>query len=234
MKLTNQGKTLSLRQTIPDDAPILLKAYHDHEFINVYRSNNPKQTEEELRELLQKRLTVSPFQLGFVEFLIEHYRHGAIGVAVLGDYSALHKRAELLIGLFDETQRNLIYGVEATLLVFDLAFNHYEINKIYTYVYEYNKISQTNVEKLGFTKEGYLKKHHFSKTEQKFYDLYVSGFVVDDFRNSEKMRKFSSRFLGWDITQPIHRIQITEEQRLSAEQQQAIIDKMRQAFSHSN
>jgi hypothetical protein len=79
-----------------------------------------------------------------------------------------------------------------------------------------------------------LKKHHFSKTEQKFYDLYVSGFVVDDFRNSEKMRKFSSRFLGWDITQPIHRIQITEEQRLSAEQQQAIIDKMRQTFSYSN
>lgn len=229
MKLTNRGKTLSLRQTAPNDAPILLKAYHDHEFINVYRSNNPKQTEQELHELLQKRLTISPFQLGFVEFLIEHYRHGAIGVAVLGDYSSLHKRAELLVGLFDESQRNLIYGVEATLLMLDLAFNHYEINKIYTYVYEYNTISQTNVEKLGFSKEGYLKKHHFSKTEQKFYDLYISGLVIDDFRESEKMRKFSNRLVGRDITQPIHRIHITEAQRLSPDQ--AVIDKMRLAFS---
>lgn len=164
--------------------------------------------------------------------MIEHYRYGAIGVAVLGDYSSLHKRSEFLVGIFDKSQRNFTYGLEATLLVFDLAFNHYNINKLYTYVYEYNDISQNNTEKLGFTREGFLKKHHFNKSEQKFYDLYINGLVEEDFRCNKKLGKFANRLLGWDITQPIPKIQLSKAQQLTPEEEKEGIDKMRQALNN--
>ena len=68
--------------------------------------------------------------------MIEHKKHGPIGVALLSDYTPVHKRAEYLIGLFDENRRSLGYGAEATLLILDLAFNYYKLHRIYTYVYD--------------------------------------------------------------------------------------------------
>ncbi len=42
MIFANEGRSLRLRQTIPDDAPILLRAYEDESFLSIYRSNNAK------------------------------------------------------------------------------------------------------------------------------------------------------------------------------------------------
>ena len=68
MVLSNQGNLLRLRQTVPDDAPILLRAYQDESFIHLYRSNNAQQTEEQLRKILADRLEHDPTQFGHVEF----------------------------------------------------------------------------------------------------------------------------------------------------------------------
>ncbi|MDM8562406.1 GNAT family N-acetyltransferase, partial [Candidatus Marithioploca araucensis] len=150
MVLTNQGHLIRLRQTVPDDAPILLRAYQDENFISLFRSNNAQQTEEQLRKILANRLENEPSKLGHVEFMIEHKKHGPIGVALLGDYTPVHQRAEYLIGLFDESRRSIGYGTETTLLVLELAFNFYKLHKIYTYVYDYNEWSEKSTIKFGF------------------------------------------------------------------------------------
>jgi len=212
MIISNQGKSLHLRQTEPKDAPILLKAYEDESFIRLYRSNNvtPK-TEEQLAEGLKKRTEFNPTQLGYLEFMIEHKQHGAIGVAAFGDYAPYHKRAEFLIGLFDEKHQSRGYGAEATLLMLDLAFNVYNLNKIYTYVYDYNKKSEKLTERFGFKQEGYLESHHYSTREQGFVDLYINGLTISNFRTHKKISRISKLFIGRDITQAPTSINLNED-----------------------
>jgi RimJ/RimL family protein N-acetyltransferase len=211
MIISNQGKSLHLRQTEPKDVPILLKAYEDESFIRLYRSNNVTPTAEQLAEGLKKRTELNPAQLGYLEFMIEHKEHGAIGVAAFGDYAPYHKRAEFLIGLFEKEHQLRGYGAEATLLMVDLAFNAYHLNKIYTYVYQYNKVSEDLTVRFGFKQEGYLESHHYSTREQGFVDLYINGLTLAQFRQHEKIRRFSKRLIGRDITQAPTQINLNEE-----------------------
>ncbi len=211
MIISNQGKSLHLRQTEAKDAPILLKAYDDESFIRLYRSNNVTPKPEQLVEGLKKRTELHPTQLGYLEFMIEHKEHGAIGVAAFGDYAPYHKRAEFLIGLFQEKNHSVGYGTEATLLMLDLAFNVYNLNKIYTYVYEYNESSEDQTVKFGFKKEGYLESHHYSTREKGFVDLYINGLTLANFRKHEKLRRFSKRLIGRDITQAPRQINVNED-----------------------
>jgi ribosomal-protein-alanine N-acetyltransferase len=227
MILFNQGHSLRLRQTKPEDAPILLRAYQNDAFIRLYRANNATLTEEELAFLLAERATQPSSKIGYVEFMIEHKRRGAIGVTALGDYSSLHKRAEYVIGLFDNQSRLLMgYGMEAALLLLDLAFNHYHLNKIYSYIYEYNEFAQKNIIKFGFEHEGTLKNHHYLVREQRFVNLYLNGLTQDSFRNNENMRRYSRRLLGRDITQPPQVIRLSPENQVSAETQKQFLEKL--------
>jgi RimJ/RimL family protein N-acetyltransferase len=211
MIISNQGKSLHLRQTEPKDVPILLKAYEDESFIRLYRSNNVTPTAEQLAEGLKKRTELNPAQLGYLEFMIEHKEHGAIGVAAFGDYAPYHKRAEFLIGLFEKEHQSQGYGAEATLLMLDLAFNAYHLNKIYTYVYQYNKQSEDLTVRFGFKQEGYLESHHYSTREQDFVDLYINGLTMANFRQHAKIRRFSKRLIGRDITQAPTQINLNKD-----------------------
>ncbi|MFK5971321.1 MAG: GNAT family protein [Candidatus Marithrix sp.] len=227
MIVTNAGRSLRLRQTIPEDAPVLLRAYEDESFISLYRSNNAKQTEEQLRQLLEKRQQNLPTQFGYLEFMLEHKEHGAIGVAALGDYSPLHQRAEYLVGLFDKQQRYVGHGIEATLLIIDLAFNTYRLNKVYSYVYGYNNFSQKNMLNFGFKHEGTLVEHHFSINKDKFIDLNVNGMTLKQFRANEKIKKLSLRLVGRDITQPTQLIEVPLKNKLSNDDGKKFLDGLR-------
>jgi ribosomal-protein-alanine N-acetyltransferase len=215
MVYSNYGNGLILRPTVPSDAPVLLHAYQDESFMRLYRSNYSQQTELELANLIAERAEYSPAQLGYVEWMIVHRQHGSIGVAALGDYSPVHQRAEFLIGLFEPQRRSLGYGTEATLLVLDIAFNNYQLNKIYSYVYDYNESSHRSMIKFGFRAEGLLAKHHYLVQEQRFVDLYVNGITAEAFRQCETIRRYSWRLLERDITQLPQTISLSTDQQLS-------------------
>lgn len=217
MILFNEGRSLRLRQTGPEDAPILLRAYQDKSFLRLYRSNNAPPTQEQLTDILTEYATGSPIEMGYVEFMIEHKQHGPIGVVALSDYSPLHKRAEFLIGLFEEKYRSRGHGTEATLLVLDLAFNNYQLHKVYSYVYQYNEFSHKNMIKFGFKHEGTLKDHHYLLKEQRFVNLYLNAITEADFRNNDKIRRYSLRLLGRDVTKSPQVIKISAENKLPVE-----------------
>ncbi len=214
MKHSNQGRIITIRRTVLEDVPTLLKAYQDESFLHLYRSNHIQQTEEQLTSLIAEHAEYEFTELGYVEFMIEHKQYGIIGVAILSDYNPLHKRAEYLIGLFTSQHRALGHGTEATLLVLDLAFNHYELNKIYTYVYDYNKSSETNTLKFGFNQEGWLEDHHYLIDEERFVSLYLNGMTEKSFRNNNNIKRYSLRLLGHDITLPRKIIKLTNENKL--------------------
>jgi RimJ/RimL family protein N-acetyltransferase len=196
MILFNQGNSLQIRQIQPEDASILTNAYKNLEFMSLYGSNMTPLTEEQLYE----RQNYTPEELGYIEFLIIHKQHGAVGIATLTEYAPIHKRAQFMIGLFEKNHRSIGYGTEATLLVLDLAFNAYGLHKIFSYVYDYNEFSNKNMLKFGFEYEGTLKDHHFLIEQEKFINLYVNAMTETRFRSYEKISRYSLRLIGRDVT----------------------------------
>jgi uncharacterized protein (TIGR03032 family) len=197
-----QGNAILLRQTTPDDAPIICRAYQDKTFLRLFAAHRkiPK-SETELRQNLQKRSQISPETLHYIEWLIIHKRYGAIGIAAFNDYSQSHRHAEFLIGLFEEKNCHFGYGIEATLLALELGFNSLQLNKIYSLVYDYNPIVKQILLKGDFKAEGVQQNHHYSDLEKRFVSLYRFGLVVENFRQSKILSRLSRKLLNRNITQ---------------------------------
>jgi ribosomal-protein-alanine N-acetyltransferase len=137
-----QGGAILRRQTTPDDASVICQAYQNQAFLRLFAAHRKvPQSETELRQNLHKRNQIAPEALHYVEWLIIHKRHGAIGIAALNDYAQNQPHAEYLIGLFEAQNCHFGYGITATLLVLELAFNYLNLNKIYSLVYDYNPIA---------------------------------------------------------------------------------------------
>ncbi len=227
MTRSNKGRSILLRQSTPEDAKILFRAYTDESFIHLYRSNDTTQSEEQLRQRLTERVKLSPLEKGQIEFMIVHPKYGPIGVAMLGNHSNMHRRAEYLIGVFDKKYRGR-YTLEALLLLLDLAFNSYNLNRIYGYVYEYNEFAIRSAVKFGFSHEGTLKNHHYCTHKKRFVSLYIDSLIVNDFRHNEKIRRLSQRFVGRDITKPYQELTATPiEGELAAEYENKLLNKLR-------
>ena len=201
MKLQNTGKTLRIRAVEPVDAEWLAATWANQEFVALYCSNITPAPAAVLYQSLVDRQQTPVATLGYIEFIVERLSGERIGVGSLGNYAALHRRAELMIGIVDPALRHGMAALEATLLLLDLAFNNYQLNKIFTYVYGYNEYSQANTLRLGFVQEGKLRQHHWLAEEQRFVDLYINGMTSDDFRAAVQLARWSRRLLGRDITQ---------------------------------
>lgn len=201
MKQQNSGKSIRIRVAEPSDADWLAETWSNREFVELYCSNIQPPSAESLHETLAARQETPAETLGFIEFIVERLNGERIGICSLGSYAAQHRRAELMIGIVDPALRRGTIGLEATLLLLDLAFNNYQLNKIFTYVYAYNEFSESNTIKLGFIQEGILRQHHWSATENRFIDLYINGMTLGDFRQADHLARWSRRLLGWDITQ---------------------------------
>ena len=202
-------------------------AYADEEFSRLYRSNMEPESTEQIRQGLIERARRSPEEVGCIEYVAMHPELGRVGLVGIVDYSALHRRAEFLVGIVGKDLRHSRLAVETTLLALDLAFNQYAIQKLYTYVYGYNDYAEKNTVKVGFRQEGLLKSHHYCRRESRFVDLYINGMTVEDFRCSEVIARLSQRLIGRDITLP-HRIQVlgpNQERALS--EAEALTEQLR-------
>lgn len=205
--LLHRGRSLAVRRTAPRDAAFLFKQmYQNPEFMRLFRLNDSINSEYQLAERLAKRLQVAPAKSGYLELLLIHQQKGPIGVVALADYAPLHRRTELLIGLFDEAQRHSSYGLEGCLLVGDLVFNQYHLHRLYAYTYQYNHYAQKSLESGGFVLEGVMKDHVFDKAAQQFVNLHIYGLTTQQFRQNSRLARLSQRLVGRDITQPVSHV----------------------------
>lgn len=224
----NQGYRVSIRRSAPKDKEAIYSAYQDREFVRLFRSNTPRLSIEELEQDLANRENLDPAQAGFVEFIIEHPKKGAIGMMVLCDYSARHNRAEFLIGIFDKESRTSGLGVDATLLILDLAYNRFGLNKIYLYSYGYNHYAFRSGLSLGFKHEATLRQFHYSEVDKKFVDLRMSSLLLSEYRTSGRIAKLSRRLMGVDITQAPSTAQPLP---MTDEQKQAVLKMIKDKFA---
>ncbi len=202
-QILSQGRSLSLRRTIPNDAQLLFdKAFSRPDFMRLYNLNYQPANATEVQRNLVQRQRIPPGQEHYLELMILHRQRGPIGICTLADYSAFHRRAEYLIGLFDAENRSVGHGLEASLLMLDLAFNRYQLHKLYAVTYSYNTNAQSGLTSLGFRLEGIRKEHIFDPFNQSFLDLHDYGLTVNEFRANARLLPLSRRLLGREINQP--------------------------------
>lgn len=122
-----------------------------------------------------------------------------IGLASLVDIQIAHRRAELLIGIPDNDDRQRVSGV-TMLLILDFAFNQIGLHKLTSLVMANNPHSQKSTEAIGFIREG-LRRHHLRDPKSRAWvDCYENGLVEDSFRANPVIARVSKRLLGRDIT----------------------------------
>ncbi|MDM8568566.1 GNAT family protein [Thiotrichales bacterium HSG1] len=210
-----QGRRVILERLVPEHTPFLIQCYHDNEFMDLYRlAQQRNQTEEQVRQHIIKEKAILPEQIKRIEWIIfrllNNNKKLPIGLASLADYKREHKRAEFLIGILLPEYRGTGIPLEASLLIMDFAFNQIKLNKLIAYTYGYNQYAQRNLLSFGFVQEGLLRQHISSR--QGFLDLYTNGLLANEFRENQRLSRFSQRLLGWDITH-----EPAPSQQLSAE-----------------
>lgn len=198
------GKKLVLTPLAAKDAGYFCMLQNEQDFWRHYRLNEDRtRSLEQLHEALKAEEGQSLLQAQKIEWLINR-REGEklvpIGLAALAHFAAEQRRAEFLVGIARRDDRTTGLGLEASLLVFDFAFNQCDLNKLTTLVYAVADNAQKDTEALGFVQEGYLRQHLWDAEQQQFIDLYENGMLQADFRRNSRLSRLSRRLLGRDIT----------------------------------
>lgn len=198
------GEKLTLRRYSEDDAEYLHQCYKNNTFMTQYNHYIPRhQRIEDLAIKLRETNAKHPCQLKSIDWIIiKKATKQPIGIANLVEIQFHHRRAEFLIGFANPEHHNKSYGLEATLLVLDYAFNRVGLNKLITVVYSDNAFAQKNSLALGFVQESYLREQIKEPNCEKFLNLYGNGMTLNDFRNNKRIPKLSRHLLGCDITRP--------------------------------
>ncbi|OGA12814.1 MAG: hypothetical protein A3H32_05140 [Betaproteobacteria bacterium RIFCSPLOWO2_02_FULL_63_19] len=201
---TIDGRHVALRPYRERDAAFLINCLDNRHFMTHYnRFQSRTLSLPVMAAQLRKAETRLPWQSGTVDWII-HRRDEAqrpVGLANLVDLNLLHRRAEFLIGIPAEEDRNAGVGLEASLLVMDFAFNRARLNKLTSLVYEDNERAQKSTLALGFTQEGYRPQHLFDELKQRYFGVYENGVTVTDFRANIRLSNLSRRLLGRDVTE---------------------------------
>lgn len=112
-----------------------------------------------------------------------------VGMISLIRIDRLNKNAEtarFLIGE-EELVKGLPVAVEAMKLLYDLAFKHLELERVYGYISAENKLMVKWQIFMGMTKEGVLRNHLLSR-DSKFVDAIAMGLLKDDYFNRIEMK----------------------------------------------
>ena len=98
-----------------------------------------------------------------------------IGNVWLWNIEKMHRKAEVRIVIGAEQGKG--YGAQALDVITNYAFEKLKLNRLYAYVFEYNKRAQDAFESSGFVKEGLLKSDRFLNGE--YVDTYIMAKVKE-------------------------------------------------------
>ncbi len=203
-----------LRLAIPNesDFPFLQQCYANEEFMQQLlpmgrKSHSPESILSALRNnefsvaqsrtmhrIIKKEEGADPFAISLNGCNLK-----PIGLASLVDIQIAHRRAELLIGIPDNNDRQRASTI-AMLLVLDFAFNQIGLHKLTSLVLANNPHSQKSTQAIGFIQEGFRRHHLRDPKTREWLDCYENGLTEDGFRENPVIVRVSKRLLGRDIT----------------------------------
>jgi RimJ/RimL family protein N-acetyltransferase len=92
----------------------------------------------------------------------------------------LNRSAGLGITIGDKSSWGRGYGTDAMKVMMRLGFDKMNLHRLWLHVYEYNSRAIASYDKLGFKREGVLRKERFHRG--RYYDTIVMGILEDEYR----------------------------------------------------
>lgn len=198
------GKKVTLYRRGRADASFVKTCWGDKAFmLRFHRLAKKIETDEALLALLDAEENANLLISNSLHWTINDARGNKLGFTSLVDFSAPHRRAELVVGLIDPKPG---FALEATLLTMDFAFRQLNLNKLCSVIYDENELAIASTAHLGFVKEGILQQHIFDPDSKNYIDLHLSSMLANDYFNNAKLRKLANRLI---VRQPVN---ITEPQ----------------------
>lgn len=125
-----------------------------------------------------------------IHWLIQTCDGHTTGLVTLSGFDYINRRAEIQFG-FNDAAADGRARMEAFQLVLYLAFNELKLAKLCSLVYSTNQPAQDMTLKMGLVQEGRLRKHLLLPGQAKPIDIYVNSMLLEEFQNSEVVRKHS-------------------------------------------
>ncbi|RDU37186.1 GNAT family N-acetyltransferase [Neobacillus piezotolerans] len=163
-------KRLVLRELVENDAPAILKCFSNEDVLRYY-GQKPLTSIEQVKQVIKNFAGQFKDKSG-VKWGIELKETGdIIGTIGLQEWSIEHKRANISYALFPENWGNG-YASEAVEKVISYGFQELGLERIGAVVFVENKVSSKLLIKLGFEKEGTLKKYMYQNDIPYDTDVY--------------------------------------------------------------
>jgi RimJ/RimL family protein N-acetyltransferase len=156
-----EGKNVNLRIQEKEDLPLIAEWINDPEFMGEYDIIQQVSKTE-----LEKRITSAPPELK--SFLIEKKDETKIGAIACVPKGSIF---EINYGLISG-ERNKGYGTEAIKIIVDYIFLSKDTVRVQAHTDVRNEASQKVLQKVGFKKEGIVRKGFFIRGEWRDCCLY--------------------------------------------------------------
>lgn len=153
-----ETQRLQLRKLTPEVYDHLYSNYSDQDCMNYLGIRNLEQLQEAKAKYAQG---LAAHDRTFVNFLlIEKETGNIIGDSGFVRYYPAHFRAELGYSLMEEEHKRKGYMYEANVSILEFGFKELNLIRVEAYTGVYNEASIKLLQKLGFEKEGVMKKHY--------------------------------------------------------------------------
>lgn len=110
--------------------------------------------------------------------IIDNEMNRLIGVAGLVDINTRDRHAEVYLIIGEKNYWGKGIATEVLNLLIEYSFEYLGIKRLYGYNFSYNIASQKMLEKVGFIKEGIMRKHIYKNG--KLEDINIYGLLKDE------------------------------------------------------
>jgi ribosomal-protein-alanine N-acetyltransferase len=173
------GEKLYLRPLERGDAPQLATWINNREVRRFLKVNRPMNLQSEEEFIDHVRSASREVVFGLVTKDDERF----IGCSGLHDFDQVNRHCSFGVFIGDSTNWGKGYGTEATRLMTKHAFEGLNFNRVWLHVYDFNERGIKAYEKVGYKKEGVLRKHTYR--EGRYHDVLTMGILRSDWDTAQ-------------------------------------------------
>lgn len=179
-----KGRRINIKVAEIEDSPLLNEWFNNMEFAGEYQHFPVQLSKNQLeKRIVEQRL----YNVEWVDFIIQKKSGEKIGW--IAHYVSAPNFGWIEIGFaIIPTERNKGYGTEAVQTIVDYLFLTRDIVRVQAVVHTENIASQKVLEKVGFKREGKLRKALWDASG-KWADGYIYSILKNDWKNPKILIK---------------------------------------------
>jgi RimJ/RimL family protein N-acetyltransferase len=169
---------VALRPVEPEDIDMLFRWHHDLA-IDAWSGWTPRYSRARFEERYGELIRTPPED--YVWFGVT-WQGALVGYVELAEISRVHRRGAVGFVVAERSARRQGVGTAAVTLLADYAFHLEDLDRLYAEVYAFNAPSLRLLERVGFQREGVLRRHDVHQGRRE--DVVVLGLLRPAFESS--------------------------------------------------